>query len=172
MRAGMSNDSATPPDATQRVACIVQPADGQSVQAFGAEILFKLTAEQTAGSLTLGLSVVPAGGGPPPHVHEAEDELFLILEGDYRVCIDDKWTDAGPGSVVYLPRGCAHTFTVTGTTPGRHWVLTTPSGFERFYARCAEVFAAPGPPDFAKLASISAEHGLRFTTTEGRSSIA
>jgi hypothetical protein len=34
------------------------------VKAFGNEILFKLGGEQTAGSLTLGLAVVPPGGGP------------------------------------------------------------------------------------------------------------
>ena len=31
--------------------------------------------------------------------------------------------------------------------------------FETFYARCAEVFAAPGPPDFARIGAISREHG-------------
>ena len=142
---------------------VVPPDGGQAVRAFGNEILFKLTADQTAGSLSLGLAVVPAGSdGPPPHVHEREDELFLILEGQYRVWADGEWRDAGPGSVVYLPRGIAHTFHVVGDRPGRHWVLTTSGEFERFYARCGEVFAAPGPPDVARLIAIGAEHGMRF----------
>jgi uncharacterized cupin superfamily protein len=25
---------------------------------------------------------VPAGGGPPPHIHRNEDETFYVLEGE------------------------------------------------------------------------------------------
>ena len=150
------------PVSPRRVASIVRPGDGQRIRSFGNEIEFMLTAEQTAGSLTLGVASVPAGNGPPPHVHSAEDEMFLIMEGEYRVYLDGVWTNVGPGSVVYLPRGSVHTFQVVGPTPGKHWVLTTPSGFERFFARTAEVFAAPGPPDFARIADINAEFGVAF----------
>lgn len=150
------------PDAPRRVASIVRPGDGQRVRAFGNEIEFMLSGEQTAGSFTLGLAEVPAGNGPPLHVHFADDEMFIILEGEYSVCVDGEWTNAGPGSVVYLPRGSEHTFKVVGATPGRHWVLTTPSGFERYFARAAEVFAVPGPPDGAKLAAINADHRVAF----------
>ena len=149
-------------DAPRRVASIVRPGEGQRVRSFGNEIEFMVTGEQTAGSLTLGVATVPAGNGPPPHVHSAEDELFIIAEGEYRVYLDGVWTNAGPGTVVYLPRGSTHTFQVVSSAPGKHWVLTTPSGFERFFARTAEVFAAPGPPDFARIAAINAEFGVAF----------
>jgi len=121
-----------------------------------------LSGEQTGDSLTVGLAHVPAGNGPPPHVHPAEDELFLILEGEYRIYLNGAWTNVGPGTVVYLPRGSVHTFQVVGATPGRHWTLQTPSGFERYFARAAEIFAAPGPPDLARLAVITAEYGAAF----------
>lgn len=163
--ASSSTLTPSPLEAPARVAGVVRPGEGRSIRAFGNEILFKLGAEQTAGSLTLGFATVPPSGGPPPHVHDAEDEMFLILEGTYRVCLDGVWSEVGPGSVVYLPRGCVHTFHVVGATPGRHWVLTTPSGFERFYAQSAEVFAVPGPPDGARLSAIAAEHRYRFVPT-------
>ena len=150
------------PETPSRVASIVRPGEGQRARAFGNEIEFMLTGEQTAGSLTLGVATVPAGNGPPAHIHSVDDELFIIAEGEYRVYLDGEWANVGPGSVVYLPRGSTHTFQVVGPTPGKHWVLTTPSGFERFFARTAEVFAAPGPPDFARIAAINAEFGLRF----------
>jgi uncharacterized cupin superfamily protein len=141
----------------------VPPDAGHVARAFGNEIQFKLTGEQTGGALSLGLATVPAGtAGPPPHVHEAEDELFIILEGRYRVFVEGAWSEVGPGTVVYLPRNVAHTFHVVGEQPGRHWVLTTSAEFERFYTRCAEVFAAPGAPDIARLVAIGAEHGMRF----------
>ncbi len=73
--------------------------------------------------------------------------------------IDGSPTEVGPGAVVYLPRDNVHSFENIGDTPSRHWALLTPSGFETMYARCAEVFAGPGPPDFARIAAIGREHG-------------
>ena len=126
---------------------IVRPGEGNRVRAFSNEIEFMLSGEQTGDSLTVGLASVPVGNGPPPHVHYSEDELFLILEGEYRIYSNGDWTTVGPGTVVYLPRGCVHTFQVAGDKPGRHWTLQTPSGFERYFAQAAEIFAAPGKPD-------------------------
>jgi len=145
-------------------ATIAHAGQGTRVRAFGSELLFALSTEQTGGVLSLGLAEVPAGHGPPPHVHDSDDELFLILEGEYSFYVDGEWSDASAGSVVFLPRGTEHTFKVVGSAPGKHWTLTTPGGFDRFYARCAEVFAVPGPPNFAQLSAISAEHGYRFTS--------
>jgi hypothetical protein len=89
-----------------------------------------------------------------------DDEVFLIVEGQHRVFVEGGWTNAGPRSVVYLLRGVAHTFHVVGEQSGRHWVLTTSGDFERFYTRCGEVFAVPGPPDRTRLAALGAEHGM------------
>jgi hypothetical protein len=37
------------------------------------------------------------------------------------------------------------------------------SGFEKFFARCAEEFAKPGePPEMERLIEIGAEHGIHF----------
>ena len=155
-------DEPSTPGASGAVPTIRHATDGQLVRAFGNDTLFKLTGDDTGGTLTLGLAVVPPGGGPPPHVPHADDELFIILEGRYSILAQDRWTEVGPGAVVYLPRGSVHTFRNIGDTPARHWVLTTPSGFERFYARCAEVFAQPGPPDKERLVEISREHGYEF----------
>ena len=150
-------------DAPARVTTVVRPGEGRGVRAFGNEILFKLGTEQTGGAFALGLASVPPGGGPPPHVHDGDDETFIIVEGTYRVFVDGTWHEAPPGTVVFLPRGSVHTFHVAGDAPGKHWVLTTPSGFERYFAQvAAEVFAAPGPPDRARLAEIGAGYGYRI----------
>jgi uncharacterized cupin superfamily protein len=153
--------SAAPNDSLP--AAVVGADEGKVVSAFGNEIRFKLGADDTAGRISLGLAFVPAGSaGPPPHVHEREDEIFLIVEGRYRVFAAGEWSEAGPGAVVFLPRGMTHTFQVIGETDGRHWVITNSGDFERFYSQCGEVFSVPGPPNFAALGAIAAEHGMRF----------
>jgi mannose-6-phosphate isomerase-like protein (cupin superfamily) len=161
--AATSDVSATTGDAPRAVATVVRPGEGETVKAFGNEILFKLKTEQTGGVLSLGLATTAPGKGVPPHVHHHEEEMFLILEGQYRFLIDGQWTeDVGPGSVVFLPRGCQHTFEVVGDTPGKHWTLQTPSGFERYYKQAGELFATGGPPDFGRLAALNEQYGYSF----------
>jgi hypothetical protein len=51
-----------------------------------------------------------------------------------------------------------------GTTPSRQWIITTPSGFETFFSRCADEFAQPGGPDMGRIVAISGEHGIEYVT--------
>ena len=68
----------------------------------------------------------------------------------------------GPGNIAYTPRGVIHTFRDAGTEPGRCNVLGTPSGFERFFGRCAEVFGVGGPADIERIVAIATEHEIEF----------
>lgn len=133
------------------------------LHAFGDTLQVKLSGDDTNGSLAVALAATPPGHGPPPHIHHNEDELFIILEGSFKFLGNDGWSGpVGPGTVVYTPRGVRHTFQNAGTEVGRHWVLATPSGFERFFGQCAEVFAAGQPPDMQRILAICGEHGLEF----------
>jgi len=153
---------ATPTASKEKKALILHPDEGERINAFGSEAIFKLTGENTGGNFTLCLGVVPPGGGPPPHVHSVDEEIFIIIEGQYNFLIGETWHEVGPGAVVYLPRGNPHTFKNVSDKPSRHWAMLNPSGFETFYARCAEVFSRPGAPDFARIGAISREHGYEI----------
>lgn len=124
----------------------------------------KADAARTEGLYTMIEFSAPVGFGPPQHIHRAEDEAFLILEGALHVvCGDDAW-DAEPGSFVFLPRGVPHSFVVTEGPVVRGWQLTTPAGFEKFVAALGEPARGPGlpqpsEPDVPTLARIAAEHG-------------
>ena len=143
-------------------AVVVPSHGGAVVHAFGGEMRLVLGGAETGGQIALGLETTPPGGGPPLHRHREEDELFLVLEGTEEFLAGGTWTAVGPGGAVWLPRGTAHTFRNAGETPSRHWVLTTPSGFERFFAGCAEAFAAPGGPDMARVTELLAAHGIEL----------
>jgi len=41
-------------------------------------------------------------------------------------------------------------------------LMTTPSGFEKFFPRCAAEFAKTGEPDMSRIVQIGAEHGIHF----------
>ena len=42
------------------------------------------------------------------HHHDAEDEMFLVLDGRFRLCLRDGDVDLGPGELYIVPRGVEH----------------------------------------------------------------
>lgn len=156
----MSNEAVTPSSAPSVL--VIPPAGGQPISAFGSTALFKLEGRHTGGALCLAIATTPPGVGPPPHVHHRDDELFVVLEGELSFLTATGWVSAPQGSVVFAPRGAPHTFRNSGSAPSRHLVLNLPSGFDEFYARCAELQAGGGPPDVARLRAIAMEYGYEF----------
>jgi mannose-6-phosphate isomerase-like protein (cupin superfamily) len=142
---------------------VVAPGVGRVVRAFGSEMIFYLTGEQTGGRYVLATIIAPPGGdGPPPHYHEHEDECFLVQEGHMSFFIADQWHDVSPGTVVFAPKLSVHTLKNVGDTPARVLCSASPSGFELFFAECEKEFQKPGGPDMARIVEISAEHGIHY----------
>lgn len=144
---------------------VLTPAGaGRVLEAFGERVTLLVEGADSGGVCTQWIEETPPGGGPPPHFHLNEDEWFFVMDGlvsffDGRI---EKWTELGPGGSAFMPRGAVHTFKNTGDTTSRMLITTSPAGFETFFARCAEVFAKPGAPDFQRILAIGAEHGIRF----------
>lgn len=143
--------------------CSIVPAEEARVfRAFGDEMRLTVTGKDTGGKYAQWLSITQPGGGPPPHLHEREDEWFYVLEGRVSFLVEGEWTEAGPGSGAYLPKGSVHTFKNVGDVP-LHMVLTVaPAGFEDFFAESAAEFAKPGAPDIGKIFEIAERYGIRF----------
>ena len=60
------------------------------------------------GSISTGLrhGTIAAGAcGPPPHVHSAEHEIFVVLEGSGEIVLGDETFPVRAGSVVGRPAG-------------------------------------------------------------------
>lgn len=77
------------------------------------------------------------GTSPPRHIHHREDEIFYLLQGRLLLWCDGKIADAGPGDTIVLPKGLAHTWLVTGTTPAKLLAFVVPGGLARFFDRMA-----------------------------------
>ncbi len=143
---------------------IVQPGGGKELRALGDILTVLIEGAQTGGKVAVMLDVTPPDSGPPLHRHSLEDELFLVIDGRISYLTERRWTEVGPGGVVYLPRGTIHSYRKVGTTPSRQWIITTPSGFETLFSRCADEFALPGGPDMGRIVAISGVHGIEYVT--------
>lgn len=141
---------------------LIQSDQGHDLHAFGEVMSVKLGGAETGGKLAVLTATTPPGVGPPPHVHRDDDELFLVIEGSITYLVNGEWTPVRPGGAVYLPRGLLHTYRNDGDAPSRHWVITTPSGFEEFFAEAAEEFGSAGPPDMGRIIEISQNYGIEL----------
>jgi quercetin dioxygenase-like cupin family protein len=94
---------------------------------------FKAVSEDTNGAYCMSEVTFTPGAPAPPHIHHHEDEAFYIVSGQFEFGLDGKTFSAGPGTLVYLPKGRVHTHGTVGTA-GRALVVHTPAGLERFIA--------------------------------------
>lgn len=139
-----------------------RPEDVNFRPTFGGGLEFYLTGANTNGWLTGGLYTSPPDNGPPVHIHNNEDELLIVIEGRFSFFADGKWSEGGPGTAAFLPRGKPHAFKNVGTTEGRLFVLANPSGLESFFPKCEEPFHRAEGPDFETIIGIGKEHGIEF----------
>jgi mannose-6-phosphate isomerase-like protein (cupin superfamily) len=121
-----------------------------------------LPATETGGALSVVDSLNPVGSGPPRHVHEQEDETFVILVGEYEFWMEGQTIPKKAGETVFVPRGREHTFRVVGARPSRHLTIHAPGGFESFFAEMARG-GFRIPEDMERIAAAAARHNLRFT---------
>jgi quercetin dioxygenase-like cupin family protein len=113
---------------------MVKPGEGRKLWVLGNHQTHKLTGNATGGKLFIWEERVPPQGGPPPHRHLAEDELFYIISGELTFFSDEGAAQAGPGTLIQLVQGGVHTFKNTGDTEARLLVMTAPAGFEHYFA--------------------------------------
>ena len=110
----------------------------------------RASAETTRGAYTL-FEEVPPLVDTPLHVHENEDEVFYVLEGEHVYQVGDEEFRVGPGGMVFAPRGIPHAQRRVVPGEGRELVLTSPGGFEGFFRELAAAHEAGtlGPDAYA-----------------------
>jgi quercetin dioxygenase-like cupin family protein len=144
----------------------VPAGEGKTLWVVGDTYTLKATRENTGGALALIEASVPAGSGPPPHVHANEDEAYYVLDGELEVLDKDRTFVASTGSFVFIPRGTLHRFHNVGHGHARLLFMFTPAGFEGFFESVG-LAAQPGqqaPPlgeeEIARTAELAPRYGM------------
>lgn len=124
----------------------------------GLRIDAKVTPADTDGDLYVIEHTDQEKGGPPRHVHHAQDEWFYVLEGRYRIVVGEETFDLGPGDAVLAPREVPHVWAHVSEGQGRLIIAFQPAGqMEAFLGALAEMGGAPTPQAMAPL---FAAHGM------------
>ncbi len=126
-----------------------------------------LSSDETHGAATVMQMTMPAGMGPPPHVHHNVTETVYVVDGTLRYQFDGKKIDGGPGSLFRIPADTLEGFEPTSKV--RVVITYEPGGIEKFFAEAGEpaqrreIPPSPtSPPDVDRLAKIAARHGLEI----------
>ena len=125
----------------------------------GAEIRVKVAGETTGGAYSVLEEIDPLD--TPLHVHEREDELFIVTEGEHVYTVGDQEVEAGPGDAVFAPRGVPHAQRRVVPRTGRELVVISPAGLEDFFRGLARAEAG-GELGAEVYARLSAEHRITW----------
>lgn len=86
----------------------------------------------TDGSMFVVEFSAPRGFGPPLHVHDDEDEIMVILDGEIAFRSGDDEQIGSAGSTVFLPHGVPHTFQILSESARFTTVAARHAGAPRF----------------------------------------
>jgi quercetin dioxygenase-like cupin family protein len=119
------------------------PDEGQVVHLLALGVRFMIDGDATGGAFSLVEHPLPPRAlGAPVHTHSNEDEYSYVLEGRVGVQLGEDVIEAGPGNLVFKPRGVAHAFWNAGDEPARLLEIISPAGFENYFRELAPLLAA------------------------------
>ena len=141
---------------------IIGPTDGEAVTLQTIGVRFMIPGVDTGERLSLVEHPMPPRGlAAPLHRHNREDEYSFVLEGRIGALLGDDVVEAGPGDLVYKPRGQWHTFWNAGDEPARILEIISPAGFEDFFAELDQLGGALKAEPEA-LAALNDRYGLEM----------
>jgi mannose-6-phosphate isomerase-like protein (cupin superfamily) len=138
------------------MATVLGPTEGKAGMIGGIGVRFMIPGADTGENFSLVEHPMPPRSlAAPLHRHNREDEYSFVIEGRMGALLGDEVLEAGPGDLVYKPRGQWHTFWNPGDEPCRILEIISPAGFERFFAELLELGGAfkASPEDFADLSA-------------------
>lgn len=115
---------------------------------------FMIDSADTGGRFALVEHVLgPRVLAAPLHLHTLEDEYSYVLEGRVGALLGDAEVFAGPGELIFKPRGQWHTFWNAGDTRARILELISPGGLEELFRTLGSLVDDPDPDAVSALAT-------------------
>ena len=121
---------------------------------------WKVTEEESGGSIMVFEDELVAGKTTPWHNHPDSDELAYVIEGEIDVNIGGQKQRVRTGGMWMTPRGVNHAFIVVSPT-ARILALQTPGSAQAFYYGASEPATdVEGSVDFDRIRAMAVETGV------------
>lgn len=95
----------------------------------------------------------PRALAAPMHRHHLEDEFTYVVHGRIGAVLGDQEVEAGPGDLIFKPRGQWHTFWNAGDEPAAVLELISPAGLETFFRALGTMPQPIDPDELGELAA-------------------
>jgi quercetin dioxygenase-like cupin family protein len=118
----------------------------------------KVSSKDTDGQLSVFEYTGLGKAGPALHIHFHQDEIFTVIEGEYRFVVGDSQHDLKKGQTIFLPRNIPHTW-IQLTEKGKMIYFLQPAGkMEEFFTLMNSLKEPPSPEEIDKM---HAAHGMK-----------
>ena len=119
----------------------------------------KVSSKDTDGALAVfeQTGFTPKGG-PPLHIHYNQDEMFYILEGEYKFQVGDDKHSMKQGDTIFLPRNVPHAF-VQLTEKGKVLVSYQPAGKMEDFFKVTDAWTSP--PTKEEIEKVFEDHEMK-----------
>jgi len=146
---------------TQQQPIISPPDSGDELDFGGTKAFHRAKSSETDGVFSVLELVSEPGSGVALHVHDNEDELVFVTQGEIEVTLGDQTMRASKGVMALLPRGIPHGFTNVGAIPSRLQVVILPGNFDNYFVESHNL-SLGGEPDPERVEELSREYGIRY----------
>jgi quercetin 2,3-dioxygenase len=121
----------------------------------------KVSSQDTGGNLLIVEQNNLQKGGPPRHLHLAQEEWFYVICGEYLVEIGGEKHRLTSGDSLLAPRKVPHTWAYTGQGEGTLLITFLPAGqMESFFDEATRL---TGLVPQAELSALFTAHGMQLT---------
>lgn len=112
-------------------ALVIAPSDGRRYPLGRMEGVFLADGEETNNAYCASTwHVEPNSTGPGPHKHDANEEVFFVIEGTMTFLVGDEHVEAQCGTFLRIPCGMVHDFENRTNERAGVFNMFLPGGFE------------------------------------------
>lgn len=127
--------------ASERDVLELGPGDGRTYALGRMRAVFKADHEESAERYSISeWWLEPHCTGPGAHLHEANEEIFYVLEGTASFLVGETWRRLAKGGFLRIPAGIMHDFENRSDAPVGLLNVFMPGGFEQAMPGIVEWF--------------------------------
>jgi mannose-6-phosphate isomerase-like protein (cupin superfamily) len=123
----------------------------------GERFTVRVPSDDTDGVYSVLEFVIGHRNGTPMHVHDNEEERFVVLEGTMQFACGDERMEMSAGDSTIVARGVPHAWCNLSKTPLRMLVIFTPGRIDKMFSETIKAKSDDA------LAALVTQYGTRLT---------